>query len=299
MEQDRNPERILCGVSTRASEDGRLDIMPSDVRTAEQALLLASRTGARVRFVHAVDWVDLRRDGPDVIELVEKELSDDWQGLARAAADLGVPIDREVRRGKPWRELVDAAQDWKADLIVVSPRRSDVSFTGRIVHGSTAKRLLNESPCPVWIVSGGTTGVRRVLALIDRSEMSSRVVSAARSLAKAFGAKLHALYCLEYPDDAALHRLRGAAEEIARYHREERQRAWDDLERLTDDGETRWSLSLGEDWVVRQAPKVVADKEIDLVVLAGRSKPALAGKLGTTAQKLLDRMDASVWVIRP
>ena len=62
---------------------------------------------------------------------------------------------------------------------------------------------------------------------------------------------------------------------------------------------TEGKLTLGADWVVRQAPTLIADRDIDLVVLAGNSKPRLAGALlGTTAERLLERVEASVWVVR-
>ena len=41
-----------------------------------------------------------------------------------------------------------------------------------------------------------------------------------------------------------------------------------DLAKLTA-GDASWKLTLGEEWVVPQAPRLIADRDIDLVVLAG------------------------------
>jgi nucleotide-binding universal stress UspA family protein len=115
-------------------------------------------------------------------------------------------------------------------------------------------------------------------------------------LAGIYDAERHALCCLDYPGDIELNRLPRAFEEIKRYHREVRDEAFRDLELLTA-GDASWKLTLGEDWVVRQAPKLVVDQNIDLVVLARNSKPRLAGVLlGTTAQRLLERVETSVWI---
>jgi nucleotide-binding universal stress UspA family protein len=293
------PRRILCAVATTADADCGISLCAPDRHLAEQVLALAGRVDARVRFVHAVDWLDERHEGSDIVQVVERELEDDWRDLDGAAEALRVPVDRELRRGKPWHVLLEAAREWDADLVAISPRRDDVSLAGRVLHGSTAKHILKDSPCPVWVVHPRTQEVRSILALVDRSDASAAVVETAGWLGDVFGASLHALCCLDYPADVALQRMRGAAEEIQRYHREVRQDAWSELERLTQGADAEWNLVLGEDWVVRQAPKLVADKQIDLVVMAGRSKPGLAGVLGSTAQKLLERVEASVWVVRP
>ena len=122
---------------------------------------------------------------------------------------------------------------------------------------------------------------------------------ATRTLAKLYGAELYALCCLEYPTDISLHRLPRAQEAIAKYHREVRAQARGELETLTA-GDEDWKLLLGEDWVARLAPRVIEDKKIDLVVMGGVSKPRLAGALlGTTAQRLLDKVSVSTWMVRP
>jgi nucleotide-binding universal stress UspA family protein len=304
MSVESRPRRILCAIAATSGEDGGLSICRPDQHAAQQATELAARAGAVVRFVHAVDWVDERKlrseadsvETDKMVEIVEQELQPGLAELRQIAAALGVEVEHEVRRGKPAQELLAAASDWDADVVAMSPRR-DLPLSGRVLHGSTAGRMLKDSPCPVWVVQPRSNEVRRVLALIDRSEASRGVASATKMLAEIYGAELFALCCLEYPGDIALHRLPAAQSEIQRYHLDERQQARDDLERFTGDG--KWSLILGEDWVVREAPRLIEAKEIDLVVLAGTSKPRLAGALlGTTAQKLLEHVGVSVWVTR-
>lgn len=55
-----------------------------------------------------------------------------------------------VRTGKPFVEIVDAAQSLKADLIVISTH----GYTGlkHAVMGSTSERVVRHAPCPVLVV---------------------------------------------------------------------------------------------------------------------------------------------------
>jgi len=54
-----------------------------------------------------------------------------------------------VRTGKPSHEIVEAAKEIKADLIVISTHGSGFAFLQKAVFGSTAQNLLLQSPVPV------------------------------------------------------------------------------------------------------------------------------------------------------
>lgn len=302
MTADALPRRIVCGVSCRVSEpDGRISVAETDEHTTRQAIELAARTGGHVVFVHVVDWMKERadQDGPGIVEAVREQLREDLDAITRQAESRGVACRHEMRLGKPWQELLKVADDEQADVIVMSPRRQRRSLGQRIFHGRTATRILKESPYPVWVVEPDCGSPQRILALLDLSPVSPLVVDAARKLAQLYDADLYGLCCLDYPSDIALHRLPRAREAIQQYHREVRVRARAQLEELTR-GPEEWTLLLGEDWVARLAPRVIEEKKIDLVVMGAVSKPRLAGALlGTTAQRLLDHVSVSTWVVRP
>lgn len=301
MTADALPRRIVCGISSRVTDpDGRLALVETDRHTATQAIELAARTGGEVAFLHVVDWLAerAREDGPEILQAVSEQLQADRDALERQADARGVPCRHEMRLGHPWKELLAYADERDADVIALSPRGEPQSLGDRIFHGSTTSQVLKHARRPVWIVEPDSDTPRRILALLDLTPMSARVVDAARALGELYQAELCALACLDYPGDIALHRLPRAREAIRRYHQEVRAKARERLETLTrgDDG---WQLLLGEDWVVRLAPRVVEDKKIDLVVMGAVSRPRLAGLLGTTAQRLLDHVAVSTWVIRP
>ena len=212
------PRRILCGIATESAEDDSLVICAADRHTARQAMELAARAGAEIRFMHVVDWIDARaaESERDIIEIVAHELLEDWAELRRETGARSVSMSHELCRGKPPDELMRTAREWEADVIAISPRRETVSGLGRVLHGSTATRVLKGATCPVWVVDARTGEVKKVLALIDRSPGSPAVVETACMLADVYKGERRALCCLDYPADIALHRLPGAREEIER-----------------------------------------------------------------------------------
>lgn len=300
MTVDAPPRRIVCGVSCQADDrEGGVSLAEPDRHTAIQALELAARSGGEVSFLHVVDWLPEREDGPSIVEAVREQLREDLEAIGREAESRGVPFRHEMRLGHPWRQLLAFADEQDADVVALSPRSERRKSLGsRIFHGSTASQVLKHATRPVWIVEPDSDAPRRILALLDLTLMSERVVAAARTLAGLYGADLLALACLDYPGDIALHRLPRAREAIRKYHGEVRAKARERLESLTGD-DPSWQLLLGEDWVVRLAPRLIEDRHIDLVVMGAVSKPRLAGLLGTTAQRLLDHVSVSTWVIRP
>lgn len=85
---------------------------------------------------------------------VEAEL--DEQGrryleLARSQAERqGISAACQIRRGDPFEEIIAAANDAKADLIIMghTGRRG----TTRVLIGSVTERVLDYAPCPVLVM---------------------------------------------------------------------------------------------------------------------------------------------------
>ena len=110
-----------------------------------QAVLKHARAEAELRGQRLV-VVNISRPGayvdPATAEPAELEK------LAGPAATV-----RQVQDSDPAAALLDLAGQESASLIVIGvPRRSPV---GKLIMGSTAQRLLLESPCPVLAVKEG------------------------------------------------------------------------------------------------------------------------------------------------
>jgi len=84
--------------------------------------------------------------------------------------------------GRPFEVLRDISKDCGADLIVLGVHRRDKAPS--FFAGSTARRLINDAPAPVLVVSAEPTGAyRRVLVGYDDSPAARGALRFARALA--------------------------------------------------------------------------------------------------------------------
>jgi nucleotide-binding universal stress UspA family protein len=128
---------------------------------------------------------------PPMPRLFERSKKTILERLDRAAEPLlkaGMNFRTEVREGSPGRTIIQFAEEWRADLIMVgSHERSQLA---RLCLGGTAQSVMRHAPCSVEIVrpgrpSGalGLIGGRglKILVATDGSEFSA---AALRSVAE-------------------------------------------------------------------------------------------------------------------
>lgn len=84
----------------------------------------------------------------DALEQAGRAILD--RTVQEAFADGAVPVTRVYRRGEPAMEVVRAAEDSEADLIVVGSR--GLGQIGGLVLGSISERVLHAARCPVVVV---------------------------------------------------------------------------------------------------------------------------------------------------
>jgi nucleotide-binding universal stress UspA family protein len=80
-----------------------------------------------------------------------EEQSRRYLELARSdAGRQGVAVQCQTRRGDPFEEVIAAANDLRADLIIMghTGRRG----TSRVLIGSVTQRVLDYAPCPVLVM---------------------------------------------------------------------------------------------------------------------------------------------------
>jgi nucleotide-binding universal stress UspA family protein len=82
---------------------------------------------------------------------LETSAADGLKGIAAALAP-DHTVSTAVRFGKPWMELLDAAREARADLIVLGVRGRSAVDIG--VFGSTTNQLVRRATCPVLTVRG-------------------------------------------------------------------------------------------------------------------------------------------------
>ena len=132
-----------------------IDESPLAAHAAEVGMDLARAVGADTALVHVVDErLAIPPEGLSAAALLG-ELRREGQALlagAVARAGGGPPPWQFLREGKPAPEIVAAAREWGADLIVLASRSR--SALARVVLGSTAEWVVRHAPCPVLVVRG-------------------------------------------------------------------------------------------------------------------------------------------------
>lgn len=125
-------------------------------RAADVALELARSLGAELAFMHVIDpsLVSAPESGIPAGQLIALAEQDGRRLLAafsqRASAQ--PPPLEFIHVGKPATEIVKAAKDWPADLIVIGCHgRGGVK---RVLLGSVAETVMRQAACPVLVVRG-------------------------------------------------------------------------------------------------------------------------------------------------
>lgn len=117
------------------------------------AVELARKFDAPVHLLHVVE--DPLAAGVWSSEIYTAEIAGLQVNLVRDAELRlrgSVPVDAgavstEVRTGNAARQIIEAARDWHADLIVMGTRgRTGVAH---VIMGSVAERVVRLAPCPV------------------------------------------------------------------------------------------------------------------------------------------------------
>ena len=189
--------RILVGVC----EDRRTDF------ALRAAIELAERWDADLELIHAVplrypEWLDL--DRVRLAAGTAEALTQAWKALIEhLEADLpdlrwrGRPLESILRvlPGHPAKLLLDHRRQAEADLIVLGAH----ARRGLLDFGNTARAVLAEADCPLWIQVSEPRPLERILVPVDLSDESLSVMTLARRLAADLSARVTVLSCFDAP----------------------------------------------------------------------------------------------------
>lgn len=109
--------------------------------------------------------------------------------------------DSVVAMANPATAILQAAEDWHADLIVI--RSHSRSGIDRWRMGSVADKVVRGAHCNVLVIGEGATEhlpeIRTVLVPLDGSALSEAALPVARRIVDATGAVLHLIRAVEPP----------------------------------------------------------------------------------------------------
>jgi nucleotide-binding universal stress UspA family protein len=135
-------------------------LVPHDFSdTAEHALsyaiVFAQKFGARITLLHAYEvpaygYPDAFVASFELMSEVERAAQASLEVVKARAAAAKADVAVSLRCGNPWAEITAAAEETKADLIVMGThgRRG----FARALLGSVAEKVVRTAPCPVLTV---------------------------------------------------------------------------------------------------------------------------------------------------
>ena len=290
-------KRVLT--TTDFSEESR-----SGVR---YAVGLSEKLGAAVTMLHVieppsrlsgVESVILAREDTEVATLARKQLAT----LAKRESKSDMAITLTVRTGKAFNEIVGAAVEAEADLIVIATH----GYTGveHALLGSTAERVVRHAPCSVLSVptqmgKASTFRIKKILIPMDFSDLSKAAMPWATFLAEQFKAEVVLLHVVEkFPIDYLMGRELTSHTIVPLVKQAEA-----DLERATADLAKAFNLKMSA--VVREGKPHVEICETakvlgaDLIVLTTHGYTGLKHVwLGSTAERVVQHAHRPVLVVR-
>jgi nucleotide-binding universal stress UspA family protein len=131
-----------------------VDDDPIAAYAAEVGMDLARTLDAQVALIHAIDpsLIFAPETGIAADELALRAEQDGTRLMAdfRARLRAGTHALQFIPQGPPGSEIVKAAREWEADLIVIgSHGRHGIT---RALVGSVAEAVMREASCPVLVV---------------------------------------------------------------------------------------------------------------------------------------------------
>lgn len=191
------------------------DFSVFSARALRHAMAMARRFDARVSVLHVIPY-PLAYGGdmpyfpnPPLVENpgFRNEAGAELRRFVQPALLDGVPISLEVRQGMPWREIRNAAEELRPDLLVMGTHGRG-GFE-RLFLGSVTEKVLHTTSCPVLTVchEEGRTWeapglISRILCATDLTASSDQTIGFALSLGAEHQAHVTLLHVIEDPSKA-------------------------------------------------------------------------------------------------
>jgi nucleotide-binding universal stress UspA family protein len=169
MGSDSNIKTVMVG----------LDFSNYSKIAVRQAQLLAKTLRAPIVYVHIFEdpflWDWQRR-------MFDEELTKHYREEVFSVYALSKNANVVVKRGTPFKKLIQIADEYEDPLIVVGHKGNNNAVT-QFFLGSTAERLSLKSPYPVWIHRGEKVFTpKKVVIPYDLTERSLNAIKAVHAL---------------------------------------------------------------------------------------------------------------------
>ncbi|MFT7667323.1 MAG: universal stress protein E [Planctomycetota bacterium] len=296
-------KRIVVGLKLIA--DGSAVSLGSQ-KAAQQAIWVAMANGGTIQFLHSTFEDQYHSEAlGTTLGMQHEGLSDAGRnaldGIVTEACNSGLDAELFICKGRTWLEIIRLTLSERVDLVVVGKRSEDTDGGRRL--GNVAKKLLRKCPTPVWVVRPEHDLVHRlVLAATDLTPVGDQAVRCAAFVAERHECDFQILHAWQMTMVSQL--------EAGQLSDEERGSANDAVKRkcvahiATSLGEYRGKaepvIHTSKGAPARTIREAVTHLDPDLLVMGTVSRVGVPGMLlGSTAERMLDRVDCSILTVKP
>ena len=280
------------------------DLRPGGTIPLQSAAAIARRCAAAVRVVHVVEPLESYQrlshpfTSPYPLEEIVEKAGARLKTVVAGAELAGVEAEYEVRRGKPFVELIVAQRAWLADLIVVGgPSEPEESFSA-----STSERLMRKADVPVMIAKSRLGAeAKTFLVASDFSAGARRAAEEALMLAESFRARVIFVHALDRPSYAIsyVHEL-GVSLPVPQPTPEQIEPEWEAFLSDLPLGNITWEKSTEEGPAPTTILRYAQHIKADMIVMGTHGRSGLPHMLlGSVAEKVARAASCPVLTIRP
>jgi nucleotide-binding universal stress UspA family protein len=267
--------------------------------------VLANRYGAALRLVHVVEPLDAYQrlshplTSPYTLEEIAQKTGVRLQTLVASPELARLQVEYEVRRGKPFVELIIAGRAWQAHLIVVG----GASQTEEPFLGSTSERIVRKALVPVMVAKKPlSSDAKTFLVPTDFSSCARKAAEEAIMLAKSFSGRIVFFHVLDlYASNTIAYAQEwGVSVPMPPPSPEEIEPEWEaflsglPLEKLD------WEKCTGEGQAATAIVHQAKHMKADMIVIGTHGRSGLPHMLlGSVAEKVVRTASCPVLTIRP
>jgi nucleotide-binding universal stress UspA family protein len=279
---------------------------PQSDLALRSAATLARSFGAAIDVVTVVEPAPLYRrvltPGQSRLASVDDLVArcrDRLEDATRVAGLEGLTVNRHVRVGRPFAELVVGCREVQAELLAVGTRGG--SQKERAVLGSTVERVLRKAPVPVLVVKKELSpSPSLVLSPTDFSSAARPAVVEAAALARRWGARLVLLHAVEPIAETYVWPVESGTVALYLAEPEELDPEWEAFVAPLDLSGIAWERKTIRGYATQTITENAAQLGADLIVMGTHGRSGLAHVLlGSVAERVAREASCSILTVRP
>lgn len=139
--------KILVGVDFIFHKNYNLEFDQTNMNLLKYGCEMAGQFNAELHVLHVVD-------AASEIETVDHRLEDasrkKLNELRVAPADSKIVVVKQIRKGRPFVEIIKYAKEELIDLIIIGTHKPNA--LSQLLIGSEAENIVRQAPCPVLVL---------------------------------------------------------------------------------------------------------------------------------------------------